>query len=70
MLITGDKLVLVQGSPKLLLQGLSQLGDAVHQDAGVQTDACLGHHLTGPVPVFRGMYTMIMPGTGSARCRR
>lgn len=52
ILITGDKLVLVQGSPKPLLQALSQLGAAVHQDAGVQTDARVGHHLTGPVPVF------------------
>ena len=61
ILITGDKLVLVQGSPKPLLQGLSQLGAAVHQDAGVQTDASVGHHLTGPVPVFpeAGMYIMI-----------
>ena len=24
----------------------------MHQDAGVQTDASVGHHLIGPVPVF------------------
>lgn len=52
ILLTGDKLALVQGSAKPLLQGLSQRGAAAHQDARVQTDARVAHHLTGPAPVF------------------
>ena len=52
ILTTQDKLLLVQGSPKPLLQGLSRLGAAVPQDAGVQTDAGIGHRLPGPVPVL------------------